>query len=164
MILFAAVGTTQFDGLVASLVAPEMLALMASQGFKRLVLQLGKGPDPAIPKDPPLKVEWYRFKPSLDADLRQADLVISHAGAGSILEALRLRKRLVVVVNDALMHNHQEELAQELHTREHLIATTPANLAEVLRESSERPAKLIPMPLADTAAFPRYLADAMGLS
>jgi ribosomal protein L27 len=46
--------------------------------------------------------------------MRSAALIISHAGAGSILEGMRLRAIMVVVVNDALMHNHQQELAGEL--------------------------------------------------
>jgi len=39
--------------------------------------------------------------------MKKAQLVVSHAGSGSVFEALKLRKQLVVVVNDALMDNHQ---------------------------------------------------------
>lgn len=49
----------------------------------------------------------------------------THAGAGSILEALSLQKPLVVVINDQLMNNHQTELARQLHKDGHLLYTTP---------------------------------------
>ena len=54
-----------------------------------------------------LHVEAFPFTPSLDTQMKKAHLVVSHAGSGSVFEALKLRKRLVVVVNDALMDNHQ---------------------------------------------------------
>jgi len=73
---------------------------------------------------------YFRFAPDLDELVRAAALVISHAGAslppllfsrvhrslasllrtgaGSIFEALRAAKPLLVVVNTALMDNHQQ--------------------------------------------------------
>ncbi len=36
-----------------------------------------------------LDVQVYQYKPSLQSDAQSADLIISHAGAGSVLEALR---------------------------------------------------------------------------
>ncbi|CCC69558.1 hypothetical protein NCAS_0C05680 [Naumovozyma castellii] len=42
---------------------------------------------------------------------RDATLVISHAGTGSILDSLRLKKPLIICVNDTLMDNHQEQIA-----------------------------------------------------
>lgn len=162
--VFATVGTTQFDAFVSTLLSAEVLALLASQGYTHLRLQLGRGAEPAVPAAPPLEVEWYRFKPSLAADMADASLLLSHAGAGSILEGLRLNARMVVVVNEALHDNHQTELADELAARAHLVATTPAGLAASLRALAERPPAFAPLPAADATAFPRFLSASLGLS
>ena len=60
-------------------------------------------------------------------DLREASLVLSHAGAGSILETLSLRKFLVVVVNEELINNHQYELASKMAEEGYcLLYTSPS--------------------------------------
>ncbi|CAD7936325.1 unnamed protein product [Amoebophrya sp. A25] len=58
-----------------------------------------------------VKVYVLRFLSNITAVQRLATVIVSHAGAGSILGALRMRRRLCVVVNAALMDNHQSELA-----------------------------------------------------
>lgn len=95
--------------------------------------------------------------------MRSASLIISHAGAGSILEGMRLGALMVVVINDQLMHNHQQELANELHSRHHLLATTPGKLLATLQTLGEHPPALVPMPAADSTAFPRFLSNELGL-
>ena len=121
------------------------------------------GTEPTVPSLPPLKVEWYRFKESLSPDMTESALLISHAGAGSILEGLRLRKLLLVVVNDQLMHNHQQELAHALAEQKHLVATTPSRLRDELQQMLEKPPALLPYPDADPTLFPRFLTGALGL-
>uniref|UniRef100_A0A8C5C513 UDP-N-acetylglucosamine transferase subunit ALG13 n=1 Tax=Gadus morhua TaxID=8049 RepID=A0A8C5C513_GADMO len=96
-----------------------------ARGFERLVLQVGRGsvlPGPESGLD--LTLEAFRFKDSISEDIARADLVISHAGAGSCLEALGARKPLLVVVNNKLMDNHQQELARQLHKESHLLYCT----------------------------------------
>ena len=162
-VVFATVGTTQFDGLVDALLSDEVLALLAEHGYTELRLQVGHGTEPSIPASPPLKVKWYRFKDGLSADMAESALLISHAGAGSILEGLRLGKLLVVVVNDQLMHNHQQELAHALAEQRHLVATTPGQLRGELQRLLERPPALLPYPEADPTLFPRFLTGVLGL-
>ena len=48
--------------------------------------------------------------------MESADLVISHAGAGTCLEVLRLGKPLIVVVNRSLLGNHQVGIGKSLGT------------------------------------------------
>lgn len=94
-----------------------------------------------------LNVKWYRFKPSLSFDMERADLILCHAGAGTLLEALALptakhssttteknlgntqtnltdnHRVINAVINTKLMDNHQSELAEELERRNHILVT-----------------------------------------
>ena len=47
--------------------------------------------------------------------------VVSHAGSGSILDALRVGVPIVVVPNTGLMGNHQVELAEVLADGEYVV-------------------------------------------
>ena len=37
-----------------------------------------------------IRVRWYRFLPSLSAEMERADIILCHAGAGTLLEALAI--------------------------------------------------------------------------
>ncbi|XP_072785362.1 UDP-N-acetylglucosamine transferase subunit ALG13 isoform X1 [Taeniopygia guttata] len=113
--VFVTVGTTSFEELIATARSPPALQALQSRGYQKLVLQVGRGSLPQPSRCSALAVEAFRFKDSLAEDLQSADLVISHAGAGSCLETLEKGKPLIVVINDKLMDNHQLELAKQLH-------------------------------------------------
>ena len=97
-----------------------------------------------------IRCDAYQFKPSLRQDMQDADLIISHAGAGSIMEGMELceaanvkhksspsdqrQKKLVVVTNAALMHGHQSELADALEARGHLFVVRDPR--ELLQEDT----------------------------
>uniref|UniRef100_A0A8B9YLF1 UDP-N-acetylglucosamine transferase subunit ALG13 n=1 Tax=Bos mutus grunniens TaxID=30521 RepID=A0A8B9YLF1_BOSMU len=126
--VFVTVGTTSFDDLIACVSAHDSLQIIQSLGYNRLVLQIGRGkvvPEPFSTESFTLDV--YRYKDSLKEDLQKADLVISHAGAGSCLETLEKRKPLIVVINERLMNNHQLELAKQLH-KDGISSTVPAGI------------------------------------
>lgn len=48
-------------------------------------------------------------------------LVVSHAGSGTILQALRIDVPIVVVPNSELLDNHQVELADALAEQEYVV-------------------------------------------
>lgn len=56
-------------------------------------------------------LEAFPITPNISDEIAKCDLVISHAGTGSIMDVLRLSKPLIVVHNEKLMHNHQLEIA-----------------------------------------------------
>lgn len=132
--VFVTVGTTSFDELIETITTPEAVQAVKSRGYERLVLQVGRGSIlPDADSSPHIELEAFRYKNSIAENIEQADLIISHAGAGSCLEALSAGKPLLVVVNDKLMDNHQLELARQLHADSHLLYCTCSTLIETLR-------------------------------
>jgi beta-1,4-N-acetylglucosaminyltransferase len=115
------VGTTLFESLVAAVLDEAALKWMRTTGYTHLVVQYGKGVRPDIEaqlqyidKSTIPDIELYDFKPSLMDDMKSADLVVCHAGAGTLMEALTLQRKIVTVINTILMDNHQTEVAHAL--------------------------------------------------
>ncbi|XP_075795300.1 uncharacterized protein LOC102450756 isoform X3 [Pelodiscus sinensis] len=122
--VFVTVGTTCFEELIAVVSTPETIQILQSLGYSRLVLQVGGGAAPTPLRTPAFTLEVFRFRESLAEEFQRADLVISHAGAGTCLETLEKGKPLLVVINEKLMNNHQLELARQLYKDEHLFYCT----------------------------------------
>ena len=142
-IVFVTVGTTKFDALIRALDQPHTVPALAAKGFTKLVIQLGSGvhtPSIICPASTDtcthangLKVQWFRFASSLQEHMEAASLIISHAGSGSLFEALGMRKAVIAVPNGILMANHQAELADHLAGLGYLVASTPDKLLDMLQ-------------------------------
>ncbi|ODQ64290.1 hypothetical protein NADFUDRAFT_43296 [Nadsonia fulvescens var. elongata DSM 6958] len=132
--VFVTVGATvPFDEMIQLVLATRSRQLLHDQGFRHLVIQHGHRDEKKwsniiqgvelddtwtdLVKEFELDDTWtldsMAYSEDITSLINQADLVISHAGTGSILDALRLQKPLVVVVNSQLMDNHQLEVAHE---------------------------------------------------
>ena len=96
--LFVTVGTTDFDPLI------RQMDELASALGEEVVFQIANG------GHEPRHGRWYRYAPSIEADLAAARLVVSHGGLGTIIETLRLGKPLVGVSNPDRPDLHQDEL------------------------------------------------------
>ncbi|XP_028314599.1 UDP-N-acetylglucosamine transferase subunit ALG13 homolog [Gouania willdenowi] len=160
--VFVTVGTTCFDELIECITSAEVTQVLRARGYERLVLQVGRGSFlPDTDSCSHISLEAYRFKASIAEDIQQADLIISHAGAGSCLEALSAGKPLLVVVNDKLMDNHQLELAQQLHADSHLLYCTCSSLTETLRTMDL--SNLQPFEPGQPKNFANFLDKALGV-
>jgi len=171
--VFVTVGTTEFDQLITHLDTPQFRQSLAKLGYTHLLIQYGRGAH--VPSglseeglDGLLEVQAYTFKSSILEDMKSADLVISHAGAGSCLEVLKLgtTPALLVVINDELMHNHQSELAERLAQDGHaLCAVGPKGLQKILdvpsQEFSGKLSKLKPYEMGQPSKFKHFLDNVM---
>ncbi|CAJ2666528.1 UDP-N-acetylglucosamine transferase subunit ALG13 [Trifolium pratense] len=135
-VVFVTVGTTSFDALVKAVDSENVKKELLVKGYTHLLIQMGRGS--YVPTksegEGSLVVDYFTFSSSIADHLRSASLVISHAGSGSIFETLRLRKPLIVVVNEDLMDNHQSELADELANRKHLYCASPQTLHQTISD------------------------------
>mmetsp|Transcript_27521 Transcript_27521/g.55516 ORF Transcript_27521/g.55516 Transcript_27521/m.55516 type:complete len:236 (-) Transcript_27521:163-870(-) len=187
--IFVTVGTTKFDSLISTVSSSQFLSQISKPecgAYVCIAVQYGRGAVTPFVSDNTstsgveqisddqqhdssddnarlvegVSCSSYRFKPTLRQDMEAADLIISHAGAGSIMEGLELccaanggrikggdatasgdvsqkrRKKLVVVTNAALMNAHQSELADALEARGHLFVVNDPS--ELLKEETLR--------------------------
>lgn len=82
MIVLVTVGSTSFKALTDGMVTPEVLKRLHERGVRKLVIQQGSAPMAPVPDS---KVQLVRMAytsgpAEMDALLREADAVISHAG------------------------------------------------------------------------------------
>jgi beta-1,4-N-acetylglucosaminyltransferase len=99
------VGTGGFDQLVQ---AVDALPVEAH-------IQIGSG------RTIPQRHAWFRFADDLRPYERWADVVVAHAGVGTIFEVLRLGKKLVCIANPGRIDRHQEQILDVLAASGHLI-------------------------------------------
>ncbi|KAI8970341.1 N-acetylglucosaminyldiphosphodolichol N-acetylglucosaminyltransferase Alg13 [Mycotypha africana] len=139
MALFVTVGSTGFDELIRETTSPAFLDLAYEIGLKAIVYQYGSSREAfndniACYEGKLIDIVGYDYKPSITEDMEKSDIVISHAGAGTILQALRLKHtKLIMVVNASLMNNHQLELAEAIESQRYAVLSEPRDLLKTLK-------------------------------
>ncbi|KAG8553609.1 hypothetical protein GDO81_003484 [Engystomops pustulosus] len=160
--VFVTVGTTSFDELISCVTSEQIISILKDLGYSRLILQIGRGTvEPKSLSSESFTLDVYRYKDSLAEDIRKADLVISHAGAGSCLETLEAQKPLIVVINEKLMSNHQLELAKQLNKDGHLYYCTCSTLGSTLQTLDLSSLKVFPP--GHPEIFANFLDQVVGL-
>ncbi|XP_044740506.1 UDP-N-acetylglucosamine transferase subunit ALG13 homolog [Chrysoperla carnea] len=161
--VFVTVGTTEFNLLIKTVSNVDILLTLKELGFTKVIFQIGKGsftPSTELNIDG-ISVEYYRYKDSIQEDILESDLIISHAGAGTCLEVLQAGKTFLAVINEELMDNHQLELAEEFHKLGYLHYCTCDKLYETLKTINSR--KLKPYPKGNKDKFVKFLNEYMGV-
>ncbi|THG99195.1 hypothetical protein EW026_g3118 [Hermanssonia centrifuga] len=170
---FVTVGSTRFDALVKHALSDVVIDVLRTKGYSDIVVQCGnsdfdrsvytlEGDTWTRNLEGEGSIEVWKFKPTLQQEYERADLVISHAGSGTILDVLRLKKPIIVVPNPTLLDNHQEELASALAGTGHVKAASVQDLPQAIQTLD--PSTLVPFPSFDGSRFREILDEEMGYS
>lgn len=102
--ILVTVGTQYFDELI------DEVDRLAGRGVlaQPILAQVG------LSKQKPKNVEYIAFDRNLLETAEKADLIITHAGTGSLCEFITLGKPFIAVVNDTKAGNHQLEFLEHL--------------------------------------------------
>ena len=165
-VIFITVGTTEFDELIYAIDNDSFLKMVNTLKCKRLIIQIGRGtysPKYLMEncKQIGIEVEVYNFKPNLQSDMTSSNLIISHCGAGSILEVTAIKKELIVVVNNTLQDNHQIELSDALEEGLFCYSCIPKSIIQALENVFINPrcdkSNEGTFPIQDPKHFPVFL-------
>ncbi|SHN01667.1 Glycosyltransferase family 28 C-terminal domain-containing protein [Cyclobacterium lianum] len=99
MKILVTVGTTRFDSLIKYL---DELVLPSDMAF---TFQIADG------AYKPVNHPFFSFSEKIDQYYQSSDVIICHAGAGTIYKLLELRKRIIIVPNTERTDNHQLDIA-----------------------------------------------------
>jgi beta-1,4-N-acetylglucosaminyltransferase len=92
--VFVTVGSTRFDDLITIISTPSFIEIIATLGYTHLKLQYGHSVPPSTLRHGDsvevnttvagvkkmVDVSGFKFKDSIDEDMKEAALIISHAG------------------------------------------------------------------------------------
>lgn len=158
--VFVTVGTTKFEKLIQKVLNKDILNQLHSLGYTSIQLQTGNGKYKEVTHKY-IDIKYNKYFENFEEEIEKADLVISHAGAGTCLQVLKKQTPLIVVINDDLMDNHQSELAGQLQKSGYLYYCNCDNLEETLKNDLKR-LKLYPEPAKNL--FGTYVNNCMGFS
>jgi len=111
--IFVTVGTTPFDRLIEEVDTGEF----ANNSF----MQIADG------NYIPQHAEWCRYAEDVSSAINDADVVVCHAGAGSVFKLLESGIKPIVVPNTDRRDKHQLELANWLEFKNYAVVAFTSN-------------------------------------
>ncbi|RMX85561.1 hypothetical protein D0867_15864 [Hortaea werneckii] len=158
---FVTIGATaSFAALIRSALSSDTLSALSRQGYTDLVVQYGQDGkelfDAAMQQVKTAASSSHVNITGFDLDkaglgkyMRQAKgggsrgaggqegVVVSHAGSGTILDALRTAVPIIVVPNPDLLDNHQVELAEALAEQDYVVHGKLEQLPKALQDAEQ---------------------------
>ncbi|KAF2276756.1 uncharacterized protein EI97DRAFT_458094 [Westerdykella ornata] len=179
--------TAPFTELIRAVLQRSAIDALRDAAYTHLLVQYGVAKDvydtfaidarshiQTQPEKGELIIEGMSFRPEgLMEQFRLVQqsngLAISHAGSGSILEALRYGVPLIVVPNTALLDNHQEDLAVAMERSNYLIRGDVNDLAPAIRKAEDFRRKMAQFPPItsgkhrETKSFAAIMDETLGV-
>jgi len=138
MKILVTVGTTRFDSLIKYL-DEECIGL-----GHEITFQIADG------KYKPVNFPFFRFNSEINTYYIASDLVICHAGAGTIYKLLELKKKIIIVPNTERVDNHQLDIAEFMATNGYAIS---------INDFSELPEGILSASKSDMRVFEKHDFD-----
>lgn len=140
MKILVTVGTTSFDSMI-ELVDNSILKINVEC---EVIFQIAGGS--YVPKSG----ECFKFLDKINDYYIEFDLVITHAGAGTVFKLLELNKLLIIIPNLERVDKHQLDLAEYMYENKHaMVLWNPDELVDLIQLSSQ----FKPVPLTKDKFF-----------
>ena len=123
--IFVTVGTTPFDELI-KYVDKEILD-------KKIICQISN-----FAKYKPKNHKYFNFIENIEDYYNWADLIICHAGAGTVYKLLEMRKKIIIIPNTYRVDKHQIDLSEFVRKKKYaLVCNDISRLKYIIRQSNE---------------------------
>jgi len=124
LMILITVGTTSFDGLIKSV---DLLC----PNYGDILIQLADGD--YLPNN----YSWFRYDQDIDKLYDEAEIIVCHAGAGTIYKLLEKKKKIIVVPNLDRADVHQREIAEFVEINNYgLVCWDLSDLSDLLLTAS----------------------------
>ncbi|EWH08492.1 glycosyltransferase domain-containing protein [Catenovulum agarivorans DS-2] len=124
MKVFVTTGTTEFEQLIES--------VMDLTGRHEIIVQTPKNHEPTV------NCQFIDFVENIYDYYQWADVIVTHAGAGSVYKLLELRRQVLVVPNLSRKDKHQSQIADYVRENNYgAVCYDFSKLSEAIQECYE---------------------------